>query len=49
MAPNAVVKLGLDLKAEVPGEYEAAASSAYLYYTNEHKNWEQGEKVVVGE
>jgi hypothetical protein len=47
LAPNAVRTVHLDLKAEVPGTYEAPASTAYLYYTSEHKDWEGGEKVEV--
>ncbi len=39
LAPNAVKQINLDLKAELSGEYEAPAASAYLYYTNEHKHW----------
>ncbi|MEW5851406.1 MAG: MG2 domain-containing protein [Myxococcota bacterium] len=29
----------LDLVATVPGDYTAPASSAYLYYNDEHKTW----------
>ncbi|OGQ24393.1 MAG: hypothetical protein A2138_06840, partial [Deltaproteobacteria bacterium RBG_16_71_12] len=29
----------IDLVADVPGQYQAPASSAYLYYTDEHKSW----------
>ncbi len=47
MKPSEVREINLDLKAEIPGEYEAVASSAYLYYTNEHKKWVQAEKVVI--
>jgi hypothetical protein len=47
MAPSEVQTINLDLKAEVPGMYEAPASSAYLYYTNEFKWWEAGTRVVV--
>jgi hypothetical protein len=47
LAPKAVHTVHLDLKAEVPGRYEAPASTAYLYYTSEHKDWEGGEKVEV--
>jgi hypothetical protein len=47
LAPNAVKQINLDLKAELPGEYEAPASSAYLYYTNEHKKWVGLERVFV--
>jgi hypothetical protein len=39
MAPGQVVELDLDLVATVPGTYVAPASSAYLYYTDEHKTW----------
>lgn len=39
--------INLDLKADIPGEFEAAASSAYLYYTNEHKSWEAGAKIRI--
>lgn len=47
MAPKAVKEINLDLKAEMPGEYDAPASSAYLYYTNEYKTWSAVEKVTI--
>jgi hypothetical protein len=47
MGPGAVKEIQLDLKAEMPGEYEAPASTAYLYYTNEHKTWCAVDKVVI--
>lgn len=47
MAPKAVKEINLDLKAEMPGEYDAPASSAYLYYTNEFKTWSGLEKVTI--
>ena len=37
----------LDLKTETKGEYRAAASVGYLYYTDEHKHWSEGPKVTV--
>ena len=40
-------EINLDLKAEVAGDYEAPASTAYLYYTNELKDWAGGERVVI--
>ena len=40
MEPGQVRQLGLDLKAEVPGTFVAQASRAYLYYTDEHKDWQ---------
>jgi hypothetical protein len=39
MAPGEVRQINLDLKAEIPGQYTAPASSAYLYYTAEYKDW----------
>lgn len=47
MAPGVEQVINLDLKSEIPGIYEAPASSAYLYYTNEHKVWSGGERVVI--
>ena len=40
-------KIRLDLKAEVPGEYQAPASTVYLYYGDEHKVWKLGTKVKI--
>eukprot|EP01062_Namystynia_karyoxenos_P074155 TRINITY_DN70_c0_g2_i2.p1 TRINITY_DN70_c0_g2~~TRINITY_DN70_c0_g2_i2.p1 ORF type:complete len:2243 (+),score=498.86 TRINITY_DN70_c0_g2_i2:81-6731(+) len=39
LAPRQNVTLRLDALAAVPGRYEGAASSAYLYYTAERKAW----------
>ncbi len=47
MGPNAIKEINLDLKAEMPGVYDAPASSAYLYYTNEFKTWSGMEKVTI--
>ena len=47
MAPKAIKEINLDLKAEMPGEYDAPASSAYLYYTNEFKTWSGMDKVTI--
>lgn len=47
LAPNATKEIKLDLKAEIPGEYDAPASNAYLYYTPELKHWAGGKKVVI--
>ena len=49
LAPNAQKQINLDLKAEIPGEYDAPASSAYLYYTSENKDWVGLDRVVVKE
>jgi len=40
IAPNEQKVVPLDLKVEIPGSFEAEASSAYLYYTNEFKDWD---------
>jgi alpha-2-macroglobulin-like protein len=40
MAPNEIKTLNFDLKAEVQGKFLSPASSAYLYYTNEYKEWQ---------
>jgi len=37
----------LGLVAGVPGSYTGPASRAYLYYTDEYKNWAPGLKVVI--
>jgi hypothetical protein len=42
-------KINLDLKAQLPGTYQGIASSAYLYYNNEHKNWNSGLQVEITE
>ncbi len=47
LAPNEVKEINLDLKAEVPGEFDAPASSAYLYYTNEFKSWNAIDRITV--
>jgi hypothetical protein len=47
MKPEEVRVINLDLKADIPGSYESAASTAYLYYTNELKSWVGGEKVSI--
>jgi hypothetical protein len=39
MAPGAKKDVDLNLLSNVPGTYEAPASSAYLYYTAEDKAW----------
>jgi uncharacterized protein YfaS (alpha-2-macroglobulin family) len=39
LADKEVVEFGVDLIADVPGEYRGPASRAYLYYGAEHKHW----------
>ncbi|MCB0400875.1 MAG: carboxypeptidase regulatory-like domain-containing protein [Flavobacteriales bacterium] len=47
LAPDAAHTINLDLKAEVPGSFEAPASSGYLYYTNEYKCWSSTGKINI--
>lgn len=47
LAPGEQKVINFDLKAEMPGEYDAPASSAYLYYTNEQKTWVGLDRVFV--
>ena len=49
LGPEEVKTINLDLKAEVPGTYKGMASSAYVYYMNEHKHWVGGISVEVKE
>ena len=37
----------ISLVAAIPGSYTGPASRAYLYYTDEFKNWAQGLKVTI--
>ncbi|TAF35174.1 MAG: hypothetical protein EAZ57_01595 [Cytophagales bacterium] len=47
MKPSEVREINLDLKVEVAGSYEAAASSAFLYYTHEHKVWVKSNSIQI--
>ncbi len=44
---NETKTVHLDLKADIKGQYQASASSAYLYYTNEFRDWIAGEMIKV--
>ena len=45
--PNETIEIPLSLTAAIPGEYTGPASRAYLYYTDEFKQWLPGMKVTV--
>ncbi|MBN2612941.1 MAG: TonB-dependent receptor plug domain-containing protein [Bacteroidales bacterium] len=47
LKPEETKTVNLDLKADIPGTFRAPASTAYLYYTNEYKDWEAGERVII--
>jgi alpha-2-macroglobulin-like protein len=42
-------KINIDLKAILSGNYIGVASSAYLYYNNQHKNWNKGLAIEIME
>jgi alpha-2-macroglobulin-like protein len=46
-AGNEVKNIQLDLKADIPGMYVAKACNTYLYYTPEHKHWNEGLSVEI--
>jgi uncharacterized protein YfaS (alpha-2-macroglobulin family) len=47
LAAEQKVEVPLSLIAAIPGTYTGPASRAYLYYTDEHKQWVDGVKVAV--
>ena len=47
MAPNATHEIRLSAIAAVPGQYRGPASRAYLYYTDEHKDWQAGVSIRI--
>ena len=47
LAPGANQTINLDLKAEIPGTFTGVASAAYLYYTDEYKDWAKGNSIVI--
>lgn len=47
LAPEAVKRVRLDLRADIPGRYIGVASSAYPYYTPDARWWNHPLKVEV--
>lgn len=45
--PAETKTINLDLKADIPGHYKGKASTTYLYYTPEYKNWNEGLEVEI--
>ncbi|GAB4493105.1 MAG: hypothetical protein OHK0019_16360 [Saprospiraceae bacterium] len=45
---NETRELHLDLRADVAGSFEAPASQAFLYYSNDQRVWSKPEKLAVG-
>lgn len=44
---NELITIHLDLRADIGGSYEAPASAAYPYYTNEWRVWSKPEAILV--
>jgi hypothetical protein len=47
LSPSQRIDIPLSLTAAVPGDYTGPASRAYLYYTDENKQWVDGLKVQI--
>jgi alpha-2-macroglobulin-like protein len=47
LRPGETKEINLDLKADIPGQYEAPASSAFLYYTQEQRVWSKPDAVTI--
>jgi alpha-2-macroglobulin-like protein len=47
LAPKAEKTIVLQLRADLPGEFTSIASSAYLYYGDDHKWWVDPVKVAI--
>lgn len=47
LGPNETRQINVDLKAIIAGNYTGVASSAYLYYNNENKNWKKGISIEI--
>lgn len=47
MPADTKIEVPLSVIAAVPGTYTGPASRAYLYYTDEHKNWVDGVQVQI--
>ncbi len=48
IAANETRELHLDLRADVAGTFEAPASQAFLYYSNDQRVWSKPERLTVG-
>jgi len=47
MKANQTINIPVSLIAEIPGKYTGPASSAYLYYTDELKQWADGMTIEI--
>ncbi|THB64253.1 MAG: A-macroglobulin complement component, partial [Gammaproteobacteria bacterium] len=44
---KSVTEIPVSLIARVPGKFTAPASAAYLYYSDEYKDWQKGMEIEV--
>lgn len=47
LSPGEIRNIDLDLRADIPGEFEAPASQAFLYYDNGQRVWSKPERVTI--
>ncbi|MCB9354711.1 MAG: carboxypeptidase regulatory-like domain-containing protein [Lewinellaceae bacterium] len=47
LAPNERRVLNLDLRADIAGNFEAPASQAFLYYSNDQRVWSKPERLSI--
>ena len=47
LGPSETKRIHLDLKADIAGNYQAPASTAYLYYGDENKHWVVGNHLKI--
>jgi uncharacterized protein YfaS (alpha-2-macroglobulin family) len=47
MQPSQKIEISLSVVASIPGTYTGPASRAYLYYTDEFKQWADGMKATI--
>jgi alpha-2-macroglobulin-like protein len=45
--PNEKIEIPISLTAAIPGKYTGPASRAYLYYTDEFKQWQPGMGITI--
>ncbi|WP_298901252.1 TonB-dependent receptor plug domain-containing protein [uncultured Psychroserpens sp.] len=45
--PSETKTIRLDLKADIAGDYQAPASTTYLYYGDEYKTWIEGNTIEI--
>ena len=48
IAPGETRSLDLDLRADIAGAFEAPASQAFLYYSNDQRVWSKPERLEIG-